>query len=231
MCHRLVPARYAVVAAAVALICSTHASAQRLSLPAKTPGDAPIVMLTGPDVGPAPRAFARTRSLARRLTMQQKTAIVTRAYPNGLPTLPPAKATVDPTGLTNQVILGPALLLDEARTAALWLFGADYRSPLDDSFTGDIHVPAGARFTVKYRPAKAGAPVMIECQLEGSGPPSKLRIKPYDQSAAVPNDVYVSGSKVLAFVVLPTAIGFNTVSIQVESGGVRLYECAVTPLS
>jgi hypothetical protein len=139
---------------------------------------------------------------------------------------------VDPTGLSKQVVLDPASLYDADHTASLMLFGADYRPPMGlSTFAGDIRVSADARFSVSYRPMKVGAPVMIECQLEGAGTATHLQIKPYDQSAAVASDVYVVKQKTLAFVVLPTKIGWTAVSVSVRTGGVQLHACAVTPLS
>jgi hypothetical protein len=234
MCVRLVPARGVLIAAAGALICASAASAQRSSSSAGGgSGDAPIVMIMGNFTPPAPRGSARWSPLARNLTSQQKAAIVSRAFPKGLPPVPPAKTTVDPTGLSKQVVLGPERLYDPDHTATLMLFGADYRPPMGPTgFAGDIGVKADARFTVSYRPAKAGAPVMIECQLEGGGEAfSKLGIKPYDQSAAVASHATVYKQNTLAFVVLPTSIGWNAVQIKVESGWVQVHACAVTPLS
>ena len=231
MSVRLVAVRGLLLAGAGVFITISDTAAQRPSIRG---GDgAPIVMITGRVTPPAPRRSARWSPLARRLTSQQKTVIVSRAFPKGLPSVPPAKITVDPTGLSQQVVLGPESLFDADHTATLMLFGADYRPPMGPTgFPGDIGVEEGARFTVSYRPAKAGAPLMIECQLETPGDGfSKLGIKPYSQSAAVASHATVNKQTTLAFVVLPNSIGWNAVQISVETGRVLVHACAVTPLS
>jgi hypothetical protein len=232
MSIRTSAARCAIVTAAGVILSASPASGQRLSSAGDAAGDPPIVIVTGGSAPAAPRSSTRWQPLARQLSSQAKASIVGRAFPRGLPAVQTTGATVDPTGLSKQVVLDPVSLYDAAHTAALMLFGADYRPPMGLSdFGGDIIVGTDARFTVSYRPAKMGAPVMIECQLEGGATATHLQIKPYDQSAAVASDVYVVKQKTLAFVVLPTKIGWTAVSIRVKTGGVKLHACAVTPLS
>ena len=88
---------------------------------------------------------------------------------------------------------------------------------------------------IRYRPAKVGAPLLIECDLSSPGK-AKLLIQAWDQTAAVPQEFYVVKEAILAFVVIPSKIGnspypTNGVSLKAESHSVIFHSCAVTPLS
>lgn len=225
------------VALVMCLVAAEPVSAQ-LRTPARRPAtDSLFVIVTGagsqrsPDL-PTARP---TRSLRRNLTVQEKTALLQRAFPNGLPKLPPSPVTEDPGGITKQVVLHAGQLVDPQQTASLGLTESDHRPPFGNDSHGYMAVHAGGHFKLRYRPSKVGAPLLIECDLYSNGW-AKLFITSWEQTAALPEEFYLYKEKTLAFVVIPSKINksphiINAVSLSVETQTVVINSCAVTPLS
>lgn len=225
------------VALLMCLVAAEPASAQLRTLGGRAATDSLFVIVTGagsqrsrdlPSARPA-------RSLRRNLTAQEKTALIQRAFPNGLPKLPPTQVTEDPTGISKQVVLHAGQLVDPQQTASLSLKNGDHYPPFAKDIDGYMAINAGGVVKIRYRPAKVGAPLLIECDLSSPGN-GKLLIQAWDQSAAVPQEFYVVSEAILAFVVIPSKIGkspypTNGVMLKAESHTVIFHSCAVTPLS
>jgi hypothetical protein len=188
---------------------------------------APLVILAGSEPSPA---TGPTRA-PRRLTDQERAQILRTTFPDGIPGRPSGPQTVDPTGLTKPVVLGPSQLFDAERTAGLMILGGRYWPPDNEGHPGEIEVYEEGVFSVRYRPAAAGAPVMVECEVDGLVP-TTITIKAYDQTAPVVPDIYVpEGPETITLFVVPKYVDFTPLAFRITVGAVRLHACAVTPLT
>lgn len=227
--------RYGLLALALS-VAVTETAAQVRSQARRPANDSLLVIVTGsgsravPDMPSPPRM----RSLQRSLTASEKAGIIHQAFPNGMPNYPKLKSSVDPKGLSKQVILNAGQMIDAAHTARLMVSDAIYR-PAWQEDEGLLLVEPGGYFVLFYRPAKVGQPLLIECNVYASEP-THLEIKAWAQTAAVPHDVFVSHETTIAFVVIPTTLDVpphadNRVHLTAGTERIGIQECAVTPLS
>ena len=228
--------RYALTAALGFLLCVPTLQAQRTRTAVRTTAqaaDAPMV-ITSRSVPDAelPR-LTRRPAPPRALTTQQKAEIIQQAFPKGLPDLKPTK---DPTGLSKPVTLSASQTYVPANTAKLAFDNGDYRAPFkaeSGAVDGVIALNAGGKMWLGYRPAQAGAPIMIQCQLGTEfDEETSIKIEPWQHEALVGTITELHGDSPLTFVVLPTDIGWHVVSILNEGkAGLKVYSCTLTPLS
>ena len=229
--------RYAMSAVLGLLLCVPTLQAQRTRTAAPTraraPGE-PIVITSGsmPDAD-LPR-LTRRPAPPRALTTQQKVEIIQRAFPNGLPDVKPTK---DPTGLSKAVTLSASQMYVPANTAKLSFdnggYGPPFKAESGSSIDGHVLVNAGGKLWLGYRPAQAGAPIMIQCQLGTLwDEATSIKIEPWKHEALLGTITELQGDSPLTFVVLPTDIGWHVVSILNEGkAGLKVYSCTLTPLS